>query len=236
MEDNMAPEEPKVEAPVEDVSAPEVKPEVNEAPKSDIVFNDKPKKNSGMMIGMIVLLILAIGGIGFGIWAMMDGGTQKTNYEKQISDLRAQNAELLEKVGEDEEINTEDYIYINEWGLKIKIPENLKAISYRYTYGVNSTSVAFWGAFCSEQCNYYPDFVDPHKNSSGLGTIIRYPKGTEVSPASQPVLVFSDDEYDYRYAHVQAVYSTDQSEIDHETGTVDLITKMLSDSESYSKI
>ena len=71
MEDNMVPEEPKVETAVEETPTVETQPVVNEAPKNDIVFNDKPKKNSGMMMGMIVLLILAIGGIGFGIWGMM---------------------------------------------------------------------------------------------------------------------------------------------------------------------
>ena len=61
---------------------------------------DTPAKKSGhgMLIGLILCILLAIGGIGFGVWAMIDGNTQKTNLEKQISNLQTQNSQLLEQV------------------------------------------------------------------------------------------------------------------------------------------
>ena len=99
MEDNKISEEPQVVAASEEVVAVEEKPVVNEAPKSDVVFNDKPKKNTGMILGMILLLILAIGGIGFGIWAWMDGNAQKEQLNSQISSLQQQNSELMDKIG-----------------------------------------------------------------------------------------------------------------------------------------
>ena len=211
------------------------------------------KMSQKSIIGLVILTIIALAGVAFGVWGMMGKDQAEKDLAIKIKEANGTVTEIeTDKIVSTDEdgtvteitdtnattsaVNPEDYIYVGEWGMKIKIPENLKAISYRYTYGANSTSVAFWGAYCSGQCNYYPDFVDPHKNSDGLGIIIRYPKGAEVPLASQPVLVFSDDEYDYRYAHVQAVYSTDESEKDHEVETVDLITEMLRNPENYSKI
>ena len=76
----------------------EVKPVADEAPKEDIVFSNKPKKKTGMILGMILFAILAIGGVGFGVWAMMDGNTQKEALNKQIDNLIAQNGELQSKL------------------------------------------------------------------------------------------------------------------------------------------
>lgn len=86
------------------------------------------KSGHGMLIGLILCLLLAISGIGFGVYVMMDGNTQKTNYEKQISTLKAQNKELADKIAEltngIEEEAEDDYLYVEEFGLKIKKTEN----------------------------------------------------------------------------------------------------------------
>ncbi len=99
---------PKLEAVVEEVTAMETKPVATEPSKSDIVFNDKPKKNSSMILGMVLLAILAIGGIGFGVWAMLDGNAQKENLNNQISSLTTQNNELLEQIGASDSDNIVD--------------------------------------------------------------------------------------------------------------------------------
>lgn len=67
----------------------------------DIVFRDKPKKSHGMLYGMVLLAILAIGGIAFGVWEMMDGNSQVAKKDEQIADLRGQLAEKNEAVEED---------------------------------------------------------------------------------------------------------------------------------------
>jgi uncharacterized protein HemX len=59
---------------------------------------EKKKGGNGMLYGMILCAVLAIGGIGFGVWAMMDGNSQKNSYEEQISALKKQNNELQEKI------------------------------------------------------------------------------------------------------------------------------------------
>ena len=57
------------------------------APKEDIVFRDKPRKNTGMTIGMIVLALLAAGGIGFGVWAMLEKNQEVATLNEKMSEL-----------------------------------------------------------------------------------------------------------------------------------------------------
>lgn len=64
----------------------------------NVVFQDKPKKNTGMILGMVVLGILAIGGVGFGIWAMMDGNARVDELNKQIKASKVQDNDLLNKI------------------------------------------------------------------------------------------------------------------------------------------
>ncbi|MBQ5812404.1 hypothetical protein IIW29_02450, partial [Candidatus Saccharibacteria bacterium] len=69
---------------------------------NDVVFQDKPKKSHGMLYGMILLAILAAGGIGFGVWAMLDGNFRAQKKDEQISQLQSQLAEKSEVVVEDD--------------------------------------------------------------------------------------------------------------------------------------
>ena len=70
-------------------------------PGSDVAFQGKSKKSHGMLYGMILLAILAAGGIGFGVWAMMDGNSQVAKKDEQIADLRGQLAEKSGMVEDD---------------------------------------------------------------------------------------------------------------------------------------
>ena len=94
------------------------------------VVDGKGSKRTGWILAVVLLLIVAIGGVGFGVWAMMDGNTQKEQLNSQISTLKKQNSELQSEL-DNSDVDTADYIYVGEWGLKFKIPENLTNISYR---------------------------------------------------------------------------------------------------------
>ena len=75
---------------------------------NDVVFQDKPKKSHGMFYGMILLAILAAGGIGFGVWAMMDGNSRAQKKDEQISQLQSQLAEKSEVVVDDDTTVVDD--------------------------------------------------------------------------------------------------------------------------------
>ena len=54
-------------------------------PGDNLVFRDKPKKNTGMIVGMVILAILAAGGIGFGVWAYLSRKQKNTRDTTKIN-------------------------------------------------------------------------------------------------------------------------------------------------------
>ena len=85
------------------------------APKNDVIFRDKPKMSKGVVAGMVCLTMLAIGGIGFGVWAMMDGNARVDELNKQIKASKVEDNELLDKIKEFEEYeeNTDESVEID---------------------------------------------------------------------------------------------------------------------------
>ena len=87
------------------VDTPVVEPEQDKMMAKPVVednematgANEKKKGGNGMLIGLVLCVIAAVAGIGFGVWAMMDGNSQKDNYEKRISSLKSQINELQNK-------------------------------------------------------------------------------------------------------------------------------------------
>ena len=104
----------------------------------------KKDRKTAWILAIVLLLIIAAGGVGFGVWAYVDGNTQREQLNAQVNDLQQENAELQEQLAsggsttgtgtgsgtEGEIVNTSDYIYVGEWGIKIKIPENIQVASY----------------------------------------------------------------------------------------------------------
>ena len=216
-----------------------------------------PKKSHSALYGMIFFAILAAAGIGFGIWAMLDGNSKAEKKEAQISDLQSQLSEAMQAnpvedtaIVEDTEtitetitedstattptVNTADYIYVGEWNLKIQVPSNLTLTGYKYYMSTDGNSLGVWGTAKGGQ--YFPDFANTTVNTSPMGIISQYPKGAEKSPLSSPKLVFSDDQYDYYYSHPQIVYSQNGSEREWETESSSIIEQMFNNANNYSKI
>lgn len=69
---------------------------------------NKKKSGKGMLYGLILCLILAVGGIGFGVWAMMDGNSQIAKKDESIKDLKQQNSKLLEQLSDAEAIDDQN--------------------------------------------------------------------------------------------------------------------------------
>lgn len=229
---------------------------VPEPPKENLMATGaKEKKGSkGMLIGLILCLLLAAGGVGFGVWAMMDGNTTRDNLNAQISSLRSQNSELLDQLSDttsgdtivnidnNSDVDTENYIYVGEWGMKIKIPESLNMVSYASKW--TNDNYAGLGEHINlviSGVNSYegslPDFANMYKNTSGLLAATRVPSGTEMPLASPPSFIFSEGGYDYYYFNPQAVYSyEDEGLINQEVESTQLIRDMLSNPDNWSAI
>ena len=210
------------------------------------------KKGKGMFYGMILLAILAAGGIGFGVWAMLSGNQQAESLNSQIADLKQTNSELLDQMVMDTDegdtiinvdnsantVDTANYIYVGEWGLKIKIPESLKSISYNYGRNSNGPAVVIVGS--EYDGKYIPEnlaTMGDNMGITGLGSVQRYTKGVEIAPTSPPSLVFSDNEYDYYYHSPQKTYQVqNEDENKRQNDIIDLVKEMLTNSDNYSKI
>ena len=210
-------------------------------PGGDIVFKDKPKKKTGLIIGILFLILLAAGGIGFGIWAYLDGNQKTSDLNNQISDLQNQLANQPEKEetiinkNTESDINPADYIYIGEWDLKIKIPNSLKSVSYDYIRNSNGPAVVVVGADFNG--GSVPEGLIEGMGITGLGSIQRYTKGAEIAPTSPPSLVFSDDNFDYYYHSPQGLYQFSSEEgKKRQDKIIELIKEMFTTPDNYSKI
>ncbi len=127
--------------------APQGSPAQSPKPSGDLVFRDKPKKNIGMIVGMIILAMLAAGGIGFGVWAYLSSSQKEAELNSKIAELQSQNDGLLddstkETVEVEEESGTEDDkkkgcegVY---YGESAGTSSNGLAYDLKYTYTLNS--------------------------------------------------------------------------------------------------
>ena len=66
---------------------------------------NKPKQNKGMLIGLVAAIIVAVGGIGFGVFMMISGNQRADSLNKQISTLKSQNSELQNQVADAAALN-----------------------------------------------------------------------------------------------------------------------------------
>ena len=205
------------------------------------MVENKQKSGNGLKIATAIACIAAVCGIGFGVYGMM----QSSQKDSQISDLKVQIKEddgttttietpEIETTTNNGTIvtipdptmskeNTKDYIYIGEWGVKIKIPENLKGISYIYD---NHSRLSLCVNGIANGGQYAPEFADIHKNTDGLGCIMQY-FDSELTEEQKQTASFSNDDFYLIYSHPQAVYSVDKDEQNWEVDSVNLIQEML---------
>ena len=72
-----------------------------EPPKENIMAETAVKKSGkGALIAAVLFAILAVGGIGFGVWTMMDANSQKEALNKKITALNSSNDSLMDQIEE----------------------------------------------------------------------------------------------------------------------------------------
>ena len=196
-----------------------------------------------MEVATIIASVVAVCGIGFGVYGMMQG-SQKNN---QISDLKVQIKEedgtvttietpeietttnngttvtITDSVA-GEKVDSKKYLYVGPWGIKIAIPDSLKAVNYTYSA---QDALCLSGVKYREGMQYFPEFADIKKNSPGLSCVTRVLKDG-YSPDDSPL-----EAYDYIVEGPQVIY--DEVDKDWEVESVQEIQKML-DFSNFSKI
>lgn len=221
-------------------------------PAAPVAPTNTPKKKSNVMLILVILFaLLAAGGIGFGVWAMMDGNSRVEEAKKQCNSYETKcNVPDDNKSDNNSDDNNNDnggsantdssdsakYLYVNDWGVKIKIPDSLMVLSYKYRLDdiMYNTHLELAGADKNGQDA--PDFADIDKCSLGIVTRISKDKvNDDHLPASGSfgTLIMSKGNYNFYYNGPQAVCTEDESQTQREVNTVQIIKDMLTNSNNY---
>ncbi|MBO4855429.1 hypothetical protein J5500_03440 [Candidatus Saccharibacteria bacterium] len=229
----------------------------------------KQKSGKGWMICSIILAILLIGGGVFAGMIIMKGDrdtNRLSEVEQQLKEKDEKIAELEKKIDEgaissdpegdqksEEETESENndddddgatYIKFSAAGMKIKIPNTLKSVNYT----VNShKDIVIWAVPAGFQ--YYPDFANPKKNTSGMAVVELSKKVSNKSQACNSSNVpdglictgtYVTDAavkgYEILYESPHAVYSRDETSIKDESKAEQELIKVLSDKNNYSAL
>lgn len=212
------------------------------SPSKDIVFRDKPKKNVGAIIGVIFLILLAAGGAGFGTWAYLSGNEKEANLNAKIDDLNAQLAakpevdETVVNVNTDSNTNTKEYIYVGEWGIKIKIPDNLEDISYEVKNwdegNFAGTHLCVKGATTGHG-SQEPSFVKYNFNESAFVCLGKNTKSISEEDGGSWNQTYPVGEY---YINGPQAIAGDGTDQDWEVESVNALKNMLEDEANRSAI
>lgn len=225
--------------------------------------NTSKKKHNKYFALTIVLAIVTLLGISFGVFGMVMNGQANQKAEALSNELAQKDTTLKqieEKLGAQIEVETEtsdqeddkvtnvsvsaakDYIYIGEWGIKIKIPKNLHSVSYVFYGGKNLLYVS--GVVCGDgRCQYYPAFMENTiGHGHGMTALGRYSKSDSSLRVEEAqgeartliqgdgymlgAIVYEDDEYYYAYVTEQMLVGT-ESERQWEIDSVEAIEKTL---------
>lgn len=222
------------------------------APMTPVV-DSKQKSGNGLEIATAIACIVAVCGIGFGVYGM----AQISNKDSQISDLKNQinilslesdNNNAMDEIAGNSNTtvdnDSKDYIYIGEWGIKIKIPDGLKYIDYSFENSISDgnneypedySTILFNGIASSSDKTSAKEFLRQARvNRCYTAWISRTPKSTFDIRGQ---LIFEDENYNYSYMHSQAACSDGKvGSTDVESEGNSLIINMLTDSSNYSRI
>ena len=216
-------------------------------------IGDGAKKNTGMIVGMVACAILALGGVGFGIYEM----TQANQTKDQIADLKV---EVKKDDGttttiETPEIKTttedgttitiadsptavtysDKYLYIPEMGIKVALGEELKNVTASTRNSDGRTTI--WGTKGDDEHLWVAanmDFADPMTNPVGIGHLAIFEKGSsDIIAQWQKVYEFDNKEVYYWCSTVAEDMPGNKTDISE---AFEVINNVFSNSSNYSRI
>ena len=206
-------------------------------PKAIALKSLKKMTTMSLVFGvlMVIFLVLSIIGLVFG----MSQGDKITTLEQTVAAKNKIIKAVEETTGVSNINKPEDvpvykattgYIYLTDWRIKIKIPDNLTSVSYILN------SYAFRNSICfnavQKGTQYKPSFADPGKNLGRQGCLSRIPVTDGDFDATSGIRfgtkVFTYKDYNYFYVD-PVIFSTDGAEQGLENTANQLIRNMLTD-------
>lgn len=181
---------------------------------------------------IVMMAIVAMAGVGAGATGLLSA--------KQLQEENQKLAEKVKALGGDaqggdrdtgdtsgkDNTTTKDYIFFNQWGVKVKIPEELRLVNYL----VKENAVCFTGMKKAGDEQKLPEFTDITKNAPGMGCIVRYLKNDENTEAGKLLTIDKENEltkgYKFVALHPQAYYSQNAKEQAMEEEAWKLVSEM----------
>ena len=181
-------------------------------------------KQKKMTFAFAALVILALGGMTFGVVAMINQNNTAKELTEQIAASANNGAEGEQTDGE--------YVYLKDWGVKIKIPDNLTSVSFDMDVEDYSEAL-IWGVRKDSGSNYTPDFAKQSKNEDAMGMMTRIPRYERMSAGR---LIWYDDYYNYYYKGPSGEPKVDEAEMSWWVESYLLIKEMLTNADNYTRI
>ena len=201
------------------------------------------KKSNGMKYALVICIILALAGTGFGVYELFQNKTIKQQLAELKIEIKKDDSTTTietDKINVDESNKTitiddsntreQGYFYLDEWGVKVKLPENFYITGHRAVnrvYGsrnIDKGSYSFWGGVLAENSDALWA-NDPIEHAGvPLFTLNRYEKDLYEAELNDP------ESYKNLSAKATIVYTGDDfvigitpklGAIVHEDGTID---------------
>lgn len=193
----------------------------------------------------IVFGALAFVGIILGIWSLVSNistSNKLKSTQAELANAKAIVAKVEEETGA--VINSPDNvpaytpvtgnIYIDDWGIKFKVPDDLADISYTVDAKYRP-QVCFTGY--KTGVKYFPAFADIDQNTKSLGCITRVASyegdSDKDTGASFGQPVFSYGDYNYFYSAPTEHFSQDAAEQGLEDTAIQIIKNMIANNISH---
>lgn len=215
------------------------------APKAP---EDPQKTIKKFMILSVVLGVATVIFLFLGIWGLVDAASTRKNLEAttkennnltSIIDAIEEQTETVIQTVEDVPVYqpASDYIYLTDWGIKLRIPETLTSVSYILDQNADyRPSVCFNAVKSGVQ--YFPAFADVKQNPGGMGCLWRISIADGEKDASGNSFgqkVFTNEDFNYFYKEPSKTYSSTDAEKGLEATAVQLIKNMITDNISTYK-
>ena len=188
----------------------------------------------------IVLGILAVVGIGLGVFGLVDSAATADELASAKAELATKNSIVAAvekqtgvKINSAKDVPTytatTGQIYLTEWGIKIQIPNDLHHVSYILNNRLYHPTICF-NAVDTSITNPLPAFADVAQNPGGMGCLVRVAeeegdRGSNGLSFGEKVL--SSDGYNYFYTS-GSTFSTENADRQLESHAISLIKTMLS--------
>lgn len=223
-----------------------------------VIAGSTQGKNAWLIVGVVVFAILALSGAAFGVCGMVEVKSKaseisylKAKIENEEKITMSQGIEETE-VGDNENVATgivaddsmiidsDKYLYVVEMGIKIDLGSELKNVSVLVRHSDGQTRI--WGTKGDDahfRVAANMDFAEPMSNTTGIGHLARYEKGSG-NILENWTKVFEYDNYDVYYWHSSGTTDAPSGDINRyisdRDAAFEIIDSVFMDSANYSKI